>query len=41
MGTAAKPRRENRTIIVDFQNDTTYVHRLGNFIFRIPEPTVM
>ncbi len=30
MGTAAKPRRENRTIIVDFQNDTTYVQLLGD-----------
>ena len=30
MGTAAKPRRENRTIIVDFQNETTYVQLLGD-----------
>src|SRR5947208_6736125 len=30
MGTAAKPRRETRTIIVDFQNDTTYVQLLGD-----------
>src|SRR5215204_1633022 len=30
MGTAAKPTRENRTITVDFQNETTYVPRLGD-----------
>src|SRR5437660_1483489 len=30
MGTAAKPRRETRTIIVDFQNDTTYVQLLDD-----------
>jgi hypothetical protein len=30
MGTAAKPTRENRTITVDFQNETTYVQLLGN-----------
>src|SRR5262245_18379168 len=30
MGTAAKPMRENRTIIVDFQNETTYVQLLGD-----------
>ena len=30
MGTAAKPTRENRTITVDFQNETTYVQLLGD-----------
>ena len=30
MGTAAKPTRENRTITVDFQNETTYAHLLGD-----------
>ena len=30
MGTAAKPTRENRTIIVDFQNETIYFQLLGN-----------
>ncbi len=30
MGTAAKPTRENRTITVDFQNETTYFQLLGN-----------
>jgi hypothetical protein len=30
MGTAAKPIRENRTITVDFQNETTYVQLLGD-----------
>jgi hypothetical protein len=30
MGTAAKPMRENRTIIVDFQHETTYVQLLGD-----------
>ena len=30
MDTAAKPKRENRTIIVDFQNETTYVQLLGD-----------
>ena len=30
MGTAAKPTRENRTITVDFQNDTTYVQLLDD-----------
>jgi hypothetical protein len=30
MGTAAKPTRENRTIIVDFQNETAYVQLLGD-----------
>ena len=30
MGTAAKPTRENRTITVDFQNETTYVELLGD-----------
>src|SRR5713226_6576693 len=29
MGTAAKPTRENRTITVDFQNETTYFQLLG------------
>jgi hypothetical protein len=29
MDTAAKPIRENRTITVDFQNETTYTHLLG------------
>jgi hypothetical protein len=30
MGTAAKPTRENRTITVDFQNETTYFpHSIG------------
>jgi hypothetical protein len=30
MGTAAKPTRENRTIIVDFQNETAYVQLLDD-----------
>ena len=30
MGTAAKPTRENRTITVDFQNETAYVQLLGD-----------
>jgi hypothetical protein len=30
MGIAAKPTRDNRTITVDFQNDTTSVPRLGD-----------
>ena len=30
MGTAAKPTRENRTITVDFQNETTYFQLLGD-----------
>jgi hypothetical protein len=30
MGIAAKPTRENRTITVDFQNETTYVQLLGD-----------
>ena len=30
MSTAAKPTRENRTIIVDFQNETTYVQLLDD-----------
>jgi hypothetical protein len=30
VGTAAKPTRENRTITVDFQNETTYVQLLGD-----------
>ena len=30
MGTAAKPTRENRTITVDFQNETTYLQLLGD-----------
>jgi hypothetical protein len=30
MSTAAKPTRENRTITVDFQNETTYVQLLGD-----------
>jgi hypothetical protein len=30
MGTAAKPTPENRTITVDFQNETTYVQLLGD-----------
>ena len=30
MGTAAKPTRENRTITVDFQNEATYFHLLGD-----------
>jgi hypothetical protein len=30
MGTAATPTRENRTITVDFQNETTYVQLLGD-----------
>ena len=29
-GTAAKPRRENRTITVDFQDETTYFQLLGD-----------
>ena len=30
MGTAAKATRENRTITVDFQNETTYFQLLGD-----------
>jgi hypothetical protein len=30
MGAAAKPTRENRTITVDFQNETTYFELLGD-----------
>ena len=30
MSTAAKPTRENRTITVDFQNETTYFQLLGD-----------
>jgi hypothetical protein len=30
MGTAAKPTRENRTITVDFQHETTYFQLLGD-----------
>jgi hypothetical protein len=30
MGTAAKPTRDNRTITVDFQNETTYFQLLGD-----------
>src|ERR671934_1358598 len=30
MGTAAKPTRDNRTIIVDFQNEATYFQLLGD-----------
>jgi hypothetical protein len=30
MGTAAKPTRANRTITVDFQNETTYAHLLSD-----------
>jgi hypothetical protein len=30
MGTAAKPTRENRTITVNFQNEATYFHLLGD-----------
>src|SRR3989440_5698988 len=30
MGTAAKPTRENRTITVDFQNETAYFQLLGD-----------
>src|SRR5919204_1412147 len=30
MGAAAKPTRENRTIIVDFQNEATYYQLLGD-----------
>src|SRR6266571_8165748 len=30
MGTAAKPTRANRTITVDFQDETTYVQLLGD-----------
>src|SRR5512132_3846484 len=30
MGTAAKPTRENRTITVDFQHETTYFRLLGD-----------
>ena len=30
MGTAAKPTRENRTITIDFQNETTYFELLGD-----------
>jgi hypothetical protein len=29
MGTAAKPPRENRTITVDFRDDTTYFHLIA------------
>jgi len=30
MGHAAKRTRENRTITVDFQDETTYLQLLGN-----------
>src|SRR5215472_16851233 len=30
MGTAAKPTRDNRTITVDFQNETAYFQLLGD-----------
>src|SRR5215831_2737811 len=30
MGTAAKPRRENRTITVDFRDEATYFHRIAD-----------
>ena len=30
MGIAAKPTRENHTITVDFQNETTYCQLLGD-----------
>jgi hypothetical protein len=30
MGTAAKPTRDNRTITIEFQNETTYCQRLGD-----------
>ena len=30
MGTAAKSTRENRTITVDFQDETTYYQLLGD-----------
>jgi len=30
MGTAAKPTRQNRTITIDFQNETTYFQLLGD-----------
>ena len=30
MGPSAKPTRENRTITIDFQNETTYVQLLGD-----------
>jgi hypothetical protein len=30
MGTAATPTRENRTITVDFQDETTYFQLLGD-----------
>ncbi len=30
MGTAARPTRENRTITIDFQNETTYFQLLGD-----------
>jgi hypothetical protein len=30
MGTAAKPTRENRTITVDFRDDTTYFHLIAD-----------
>src|SRR5215218_8668390 len=30
MGTAAKPTRENRTITIDFQNETTYFQLLSD-----------
>src|SRR5262249_32669570 len=30
MGTTAKPTRENRTITVDFQNETAYFQLLGD-----------
>jgi len=30
MGTAAQPTRENRTITINFQNETTYFQLLGD-----------
>ena len=30
MGTAAKPTRDNRTITVDFRDEATYFHLLGD-----------
>jgi hypothetical protein len=30
MGIAAKPTRENRTITINFQNETTYFQLLGD-----------
>ena len=30
MGTAATTARENRTITIDFQNEATYFHLLGD-----------